>query len=252
MIPSLAAALLAVAAWAAEPTVEYHDDKVTLHATDVPRGEVVAAVARATGAELRGRVSDAGPVTLTLDGVGLNEALHRLLGMQSFTVTYGTGDRVKTIALRGGPQDAAAGIAAGAAVIAESPQWQTDERLQMAAATLGSVAQREIPVNGRLAQAVGTRTPTFERLAQAALVDQDPRVRVRALRTALATLEGDPELRDALAVTVTVLPPEVLVKFTREMASDDSEEFAARVARFAKTSEVRRQAAEVQRRLRDE
>ena len=248
---SLLAALVAAAAGAAEPAVEYHDDRVTLRAADVPRADVVAALAHATGAELRGQVADPAPVTVTLDGVPLNDALHRLLGTQSFTVTYGTGGRVKTIALRGGPQDAAAGIAAGAAVIAASSEWQTDERLQRAAATLGGVAQREVPVNGRLAKAVGTRTPTFERLAQAALVDQDPRVRARALRAALATLEQDPELRDALAVTVTVLPPDVLVKFTREMASDGSEEFAARVARFARTSEVRRQATEVQRRLRE-
>ena len=247
---ALLAVLVAARAGAAEPAVEYRDDLVTLRAVDVPRADVLAAVARATGAELRGQVSDPGPVTVTLDGVPLNDALHRLLGTQSFTVTYGAGDRVTTIALRGGPQQATAGIAAGAAVIAASSEWQTDERLQRAAATLGGVAQREIPVNGRLAAAVGTRTPTFERLAQAALVDQDPRVRVRALRSALAALEGDPELCDALAVTVTVLPPDVLVRFTREMAGEDSGEFAARVARFARTSEVRETALDVQRRLR--
>lgn len=247
---ALLAALVAARAGAGEPAVEYRDDRVTLRVADVPRADVVAAVAHATGAELRGQVSDAGPVTVTLERVPLNDALHRLLGTQSFTVTYGTGDRVTTIALRGGPQEAPAGIAAGAAVIAGSPEWQTDARLQRAAAALGGVAPREIPVNGRLAKAVGTRTPTFERLAQAALVDQDPRVRVRALRTALGTLEGDPELRDALAVTVTVLPPDVLVKFAREMAGEGAEDFAARVARFARTPEVREQALEVQRRLR--
>jgi hypothetical protein len=239
-------ATAAPAAPVAAPAVEYRDDRVTLHVEHVVRADVLAAIARATGAELHGQVADAGEVTITLDATPLNDALHRLLGTQSFTVIYGEGTRVRAIDLRGGPHAGPPpGLAAGAAVLAESPAWQNDERLQAAAAALGTVAQRQIAVNGRLAQALGTRTTTFERLAQAALVNRDPHVRARALRTALGVLEGEPELRAALATTMTVLPTETLVRFTRDMAGDNAVEFAGRVTQAARTPEVRRQAGQV-------
>ena len=52
--------------------------------------------------ELRGTVLASHAVTVDLDGVPLDEALHRLVGAQNFTVRYGEGGRVKTIVLQGG------------------------------------------------------------------------------------------------------------------------------------------------------
>lgn len=235
------------AAAASEPAVEYRDDRVSLRVEHVARGELLAAIAHATGAELRGQVEDPGEVTITLDAAPLNDALHRLLGTQSFTVTYGEGTRVRSIDLRGGPQvGPPAGLAANvAAAVADSPAWQTDARLQAAAAALGGVAGREVPVNGRLAQALGTHSATFERLVQAALVDRDPHVRARAVRSALAVLEGDPELRTALTTALTVLPLPTLLRFARSMAGDDATEFVGRVAQAARTPEVRSQVIHV-------
>ena len=92
----LALVLTGVPAGAATPPgVEYRDDRVTVHAEQVPRADVLAAIARATGAELRGQVIDAGDLTIVFDAVPLGDALHRVLGTQSFTVTYGEGARVR-------------------------------------------------------------------------------------------------------------------------------------------------------------
>jgi hypothetical protein len=87
------------------PRVEYRDDRLTAHIEEAPLHEVLAAMGKATGAEVRGRPLDDRPVSVALDAVPLDDALHRLLGSQNFTLSYARDGRPKTVMLLGGPEE---------------------------------------------------------------------------------------------------------------------------------------------------
>src|SRR5207249_4501690 len=87
------------------PEIEYRNDRLTLHAHDTPITAILDEVKRQSGAEVRGAPAVTS-VTVDLDAVPLREALERLLGPRSFTLTYGEHGRLKAIELRGGPQAA--------------------------------------------------------------------------------------------------------------------------------------------------
>jgi hypothetical protein len=88
------------------PRVEYRDDRLTAHIVEAPLHEVLAAIGKATGSEVRGQPLDDRPVSVALDAVPLDDALHRLLGSQNFTLSYARDGRPKTIVLLGGPEAA--------------------------------------------------------------------------------------------------------------------------------------------------
>src|SRR5262245_42692084 len=83
--------------------VDYRDDRRTAHGDAVPLHEVLDAVAAASGAEIRGRPMNDQPVSADLDAVPIDDALHRLLGTQNFTLSFGKRG-LKTIVLLGGPE----------------------------------------------------------------------------------------------------------------------------------------------------
>ena len=97
----------ATALAAAERTnlhVAYSDDRLTAHVDAVPVHQVLDAVATASGATIRGQPLDDRPVSADLDAVPIDDALHRLLGSQNFTLSFGSGGRLKTVVLLGGPE----------------------------------------------------------------------------------------------------------------------------------------------------
>ena len=63
-----------------------------------------------------------------------------------------------------------------------------------------------IPVRGRLADALGTDTPTLKALWQAALRSEDARLRAEARRAAIRVLVAGPEVRVAFATSVATCP----------------------------------------------
>src|SRR5262245_41866080 len=87
--------------------VVYRDDRLAGHVDAVPLRDVLDAVAAASGAEIRGQPLDNRPVSADLDAVPIDDALHRLLGSQNFTLSYGSGGRLKTVVLLGGPESPA-------------------------------------------------------------------------------------------------------------------------------------------------
>src|SRR5438105_8588602 len=99
--PALGIALLVAGSVGAAPLdrLEYRDDRLTIRARDTPVGEVVDALKRQSGAEVRGAVPE-GAVSAEIDTLPLREALARLLGERSFTLTYGEDGRLKTIELK--------------------------------------------------------------------------------------------------------------------------------------------------------
>src|SRR5262249_56455072 len=83
------------------------NDRLRGHVDAAPLRDVLDAVAAASGAEIRGQPLDNRPVSADLDAVPIDDALHRLLGSQNFTLSYGSGGRLKTVVLLGGPESTA-------------------------------------------------------------------------------------------------------------------------------------------------
>src|SRR6266481_5436506 len=81
------------------PQVEYSNDRLTLHAREAPVTAILDEVKRQSGAEVRGEPAVAS-VTIELEAVPLREALERVLGPRSFTLTYGENGRLKAIELK--------------------------------------------------------------------------------------------------------------------------------------------------------
>ncbi|HWP66166.1 MAG TPA: hypothetical protein VNO26_09660, partial [Candidatus Limnocylindria bacterium] len=114
LVAGAAAAASSSAAPAAAPSVTVRDGRVTASLRQAPLDAVIAALARETGAEVRGALPEPRTVTLDLDAVPLEAALERLLGSRSFTLTYDAEGRLKRLALPAGGATAAAAPPAGA------------------------------------------------------------------------------------------------------------------------------------------
>jgi hypothetical protein len=85
------------------PLVEYHDDALTARLDNVPLGQVLDALAEATGAEITGPRDDQRRVSARFTAVPLPQALFWLLDDESFTLTYGDDGRPARIELLGEP-----------------------------------------------------------------------------------------------------------------------------------------------------
>src|SRR5689334_21840566 len=87
LVVVLAALACASVAGAAPPDVRYRAGRVTVHVHAAPLAGVLDAIARDAGAAVRGDVPSR-DVTLDLDDVPLDDVLARLLGKDSFALTY--------------------------------------------------------------------------------------------------------------------------------------------------------------------
>lgn len=182
--------------------VEYRDDRLKVRAEDVTVGEVLDAVAAATGAELQGRPADDRRVSLDGDALPLDDALHRLLGAQNFTLRYGRDGRPKTIVLLGGPQappppsdrPTAAGVAVG-------PAAPTGGAFPLA---LSRAIQRARPIEvpEPLVEALGGDRATMPQLLDLATTDDDGVVRAQATQAVLGALERQSRLRRSFLRTL--------------------------------------------------
>src|SRR2546426_10731795 len=85
--------------------VTYRGDQLSVRLEKVPLEDVLAELGRVSGAEIHGAPREPRDITAQFDDVPLPEALFRLFGDQNFMLTYGEGDRLRTIELFGGPQE---------------------------------------------------------------------------------------------------------------------------------------------------
>ena len=208
MVVAVATALVVSPAIAAEPVVRWEHERVTVRFTATPVADAVQAVAAATGGELRGTVLASNEVTVDLDAVPLDEALHRLVGAQNFTVRYGEGGRVKTIVLAGGEGAPAAKTdaspAAGVPVDAK-PTFPI---------VLSRMFKRHRPLklSDQLAERFGEEKASMPQLLELATGDDDGVTRALASQTVLSALEREARYRRS---------------FLRSLHDLDSEELAA-------------------------
>jgi hypothetical protein len=191
------AGLPAGAARANLPTVTYADDRVTASLEQVEVTDVLAALARASGAEIRGTPANPRKVTAEFDRTPLSDALGRLLGDQNFTVRYGKGGKI-TIVLAGGPEapipvpatPPAAGIQTASATTTTVP----------GGLVLPKRFARHKPVylSEPLQAVIGAEKGTFDQIFDVATTNEDGLTRAYAMQAALSTLEREGYLRRSL------------------------------------------------------
>ena len=180
-----------VAVPAAHADVRWEHERVTARFTGTPVDDAVREIANAAGGELRGGVIETRDVTLELDAVSLEEALHRLLGAQSFTIRYADGGRVKTIVLEGGPEEPPAPsetpTAAGVAV----------ETLPTFPIVLSRMFNRHRPIklSDPLAERFGQEKASMPELLLIATADDNGIMRALATQAVLSALEREARYR---------------------------------------------------------
>lgn len=202
----LVAVLLASSVLAARADVRFVHDRITARFAGTPVADAVREVAAATGAELLGNVLAPRDVTLELDAVPLEEALHRLLGPQSFTVRYAEDGRVKAIVLRGGPEapppPRETPTAAGVPV--EHPPTFPIVLSRM------FLRHRPIKLSDPLAERFGQEKASMPELLEIATGDDDGIMRALASQAVLSALEREGRYRRSFLRSLHQLEPDEL------------------------------------------
>lgn len=212
------------------PTVQYRDDRLTVHATEVPVTECVRALETATGADVRGRVPAEGTISIELEAVPLDEALGRIFGESNFAITYRSDGRPAAIELLGGLLPASVMHQAKTPALpppgSDGATWPSDPASIQAVATLGSFLERNptVAVPESLAKTVGARTVPFVALVKVAATNDDRSVRARAWRLSLRTIQQDPELWGAFKTVVEPAPEDSMRDFARHLLGANAEE----------------------------
>ncbi len=252
-----ALALGSSSAWAvaegSPPIVTYRSDQLSVRLERVPLEDVLAELGRVSGAEIQGVPREPRDITAQFDDVPLPEALHRLLGDQNFMLRYGEGDRLRTIALFGGPQEPRnASSTSPAAGPAGGPSPAAGSTIPRSIAIAISVLGRHppVPVTGRLAEALGGNTATFPQLFDAAMHQQDDGLRTEALHASLTAFEAEPDLRSSVLKALAAVDDVALGEMLRGVAGTQAEAIANQVATQAQTGELRSKALSVLQRLR--
>jgi len=249
---SLAVVVLALAgalgAPAADETparvVEYGNDTLTVRLVKAPVGEVLDAIARQSGAEIRGEVREPREVSADFEAVPLPEALHRLLGRQNFALVYGDGGRLRVVKLLGGP------LAPGAPPSVVAAPVVATSTTQPPGINLTGMLERAVPVSGRLSEVFGSPTATFRQLMDVGLRNEDATVRAEALRVGIQALEAAPELRSTVIAAMNGMDEAALSAMLRGAAGAHAEEVAMHIATQAQAFELRAKASAILQRLR--
>jgi len=174
--------------------VAFADDRLTAHVDAVPLREVLDAIAAASGAELRGLPIDERPVSADLDAVPVDDALHRLLGGQNFTLSFGSGGRLKTIVLLGGPAAPVAPVSDRPTAAGVAPSEPAPPAFPL---SLSRAFTRHHPVAvpEPLAEILGSDRATFPQLLEMATIDDDGTRRAQATQVVLSAMERESRLR---------------------------------------------------------
>jgi len=259
LLTAVASLLMVATLWAADENprvVEYRNDHVTLRVHLVPVRQILDELAHQSGADIRGQVRQPRPVSVEFEDVLLTDALTRLLGEQNFTLTYDDDGHLKSVELLGGPEAPVAhDILPAAGTGSGQKKWPPTQEARDALENLEAFSRRPEPVrvSGRLADALGTSTPTLGQLLEATSHHDDPRVRERAIMAVLRTLESDPQTRSALVTAIDAFDDQRLLTVVNETARDPehAEMFVARIARGARQSEIRARAGAVLQQLQE-
>jgi hypothetical protein len=244
----LALAIPAVAVEEKPALLTYRDDKLSLHADDVPLRTVLDELHKQSGAQVRGEFPDSAKITARFDDVPMSAALERFLGKSNFTLGYTEAGRLVSVTLLGGPLPPPEKTATAdakesadvptAARIAQYQKYEASQRYHQAVWDF-LLGDKQYPVRGKLAEALGTNSITMKDLAVAAARQPNPAVRGRALRASIELVRSDSEVQQAFLESIGGLDDEALAHIARQFAQNNAEEFITRLARASGSRELR-------------
>lgn len=245
-LAALLVAALAIAspAAAAKQEVEYRDDRLTVRLEQAPLAAVVAAIARQSGAEVRGELLAPYDVTTDFERVPVKEALERLLKAQNFTLTYREDGRLKVIELKALREEQVR-----RPVESRTDGEASDEPAYQRAAFLAFEGRERVPVGPKLAKLLGGDTVNWDLLANTAYGYQNASVRRAAVRAAMRAIEADASLRGALEEATRGVSDVALATFARERCFNMAEDLMRNIARESELPEFRTRAVSVLREL---
>jgi hypothetical protein len=233
LLAALAAPLAPRAAEpAAEPVVRVQDGVVTMHVVDMPLEDAIQRVAAATGAEIVGGVRAPHPVSIELDRVPLDEALHRLLGDQNFMLTFRDTGALKRLVLLGGPMppEAATQIVKTGATTTTAPGPQTP---------LWMHPVRLPPGSPLVQQFNGAESANLQQLLDVAVRNDDSALRGEAVRVGMDAIESEPALRAQMLSSLQMVDDAALTTAVENLAHGRARELATLVIGSTKTPELR-------------
>jgi len=224
--------------------VEYRDDRLTVRLEKVPLDDVLAELARVSGGQIRGDLREPREVSAEFKDVPLSDALHRLLGNQNFALVYGSAGDLRAVRLLGGPLTQSAKGPTVAALVPTTTLPPSPGNL------LALFARHApVPVSGRLADAFGSNTATFEQLLNAALHNDDPAARAEGLRVFIGGVEGDAELKNAVMGSLGTMDDQALTAMVQSIAGDHASEFIAGVVTRTRDGSLRTRGSVILERL---
>ena len=218
-----------------------------MHAVNASLPDVLDAIAHATGAELHGEPADAPPRDIDVEDLPMQDAMTRILGDQSFTLTYGEGGALKRIGLRGGPT--------ANKLRTDAPDATQGSPLNAKAAKAAKTIDawihsgRRYKVPKRLGDKLGSDEVTFEEIAATGVKSDDSGVRGEAQRASMRLIEADPEIRNAFVDLLANVDDAQAAVYLRAIMQDNAGEFMGTVAEHAQTPALRTRAQTLQRTL---
>lgn len=218
----LVAAVVLASAMAAAADVRWEHERVTARFVAVPLAEAVQALADATGGELQGGVTEPRDLTIELDAVSLEEALHRMLGTQNFTVRYGE-KGVKAIVLRGGPEAPPPKSQASPAAGVQEPHEPQKPTFPIVLSRMFN-RHRPIKLSEPLVERFGEEKATMPRLLEIATGDDDGINRALASQAVLSALEKEARYRRSFLRSLHDLSPDDMTALAQGPSGERLEE----------------------------
>ncbi|MEO6028559.1 MAG: hypothetical protein ABIR79_16960 [Candidatus Binatia bacterium] len=225
----------AVAAEPAADVVRYEDGRLTVRATDAPLDRVLGQIAAVTGATMRGAMPSR-TASFDFTALTLSDGLTRILGAESFMLTYSGDGTIRTIDLLG--RGAAPPPSPRPSGAARPPL--ADEEAQAA------VLQQPVAVSGPLRRALGSSTPAVGRVLHAVTLEHRTTVRAAAREAALGAFVRDPAIEAAYLSTLVPVDDATLARMLRATAAEGAaEEWMAALAARAPSPALREKATAV-------
>jgi hypothetical protein len=223
--------------------VRYRDSSLSVRLTDVPVADLLNEIARATGAVIVGRARRSGTVTAEFEDVPLPEALARLLGASSFTLTYANGAQPSTIHLLDSDGTETAGAVA--------PSQGASRTAEPSAGDLAQLLHAAPPIKlGKsLQRVVGQDSASLARIGQVLLESDDANARAEALGLVRQSIAADPALRARIEQVLAAMNDDVLVETIRRVGKDQARELASAIADPSVSPALRARAAMLLERL---
>jgi hypothetical protein len=223
--------------------IQYDKDALTVKLDKVPLTDVLAEVAKQSGAEVQGDILHPRDLTLQLDKVPLKEALERLLGEQNFALTYAEDGKLKTIHLKGGREAAPAKTAKSKDVQYTALPGGEGETPPLWKAVYEAFEDRgTVPVDGRLSKVVGTEAAPWDLLANTAIGHPDPVARREAVEAGMKAYDENPDLQKAVQAATKDASDADLAEFARAATYGRAEELIRNIRNTAQTPELRERA----------